>query len=114
MHMRFTRKGDRTDDMLDAVIAPLKMFSSDHLVICRAKADADNPDADIAILTLRDTFSGMTMCYPGKEKNAHETVIAYNHFVGGKQEDIKPRVIVKSDNAPALIEAAHTNPCLDS
>ena len=63
MQMRFSRKGDRTDDMLDAVIAPLKMFSSDHLVICRAKADADNPDADIAILTLRDTYSSMTMCY---------------------------------------------------
>ena len=94
--------------MLDAVIAPLKMLSSDHLVICRAKADSDNPDADIAVLTGRDTYSGLTMTYPGKEKGTRETPIAYNHFVGGKQEDIKPRVVVKSDNAPALIEAANT------
>ena len=62
--MRFVRTGDRRDDMLDAVIAPLKMISSDHLVICRAKADSDNPDADIAILTIRDSFSVITMCYP--------------------------------------------------
>ena len=47
------------------------------------------------------------MTYPGKEKDASKTIIAYNHFVGCKQEDIKPRVVVKSDNAPALIDAAH-------
>ena len=105
--MRFARSGDRKDDMFDAVIAPLKMISSEHLVICKAKAESDNPDAEIAVLTVRDTYSGIVMTHPGKEKDTRETVIAYNHFVGGKQEEIKPRVVVKSDNAPALIEAAH-------
>ena len=95
--MRFARSGDRKDDMLDAVIAILKMLSADHLVICKAKADSDSPDSDIAVLTVRDTFSGIVMTYPGEEKDAKETVIAYNHFVGGQQEGIKPRAVVKSD-----------------
>ena len=47
------------------------------------------------------------MTYPGKEKDSKERVIAYNHFVGGKREEIKPRVVVKSENAPALIDAAN-------
>ena len=47
------------------------------------------------------------MTYPGKEKDSKETVTAYNHFVGGKHEEIKLRVVVKSDNAPALIDAAN-------
>ena len=66
-----------------------------------------HPDSDIAYLTVRDVFSGILMTYPGKEKDAKETVIAYNDFVGGKQEDIKPRVVVKSDNASAFVDAAH-------
>ena len=103
--MRFVRT-DRKDDVLDAVVMPLKLLSSDHLVICRAKAASDNLDNDIACLTVRDVFSGVVMTYPGKEKDAKEIVTAYNHFAGGRQEDIKPRVVFKSDNALALIDAA--------
>ena len=96
IHMRFVNAGDRKDDDLDAVINILKMLSADHLVIRRAKSGSDNPDSDIACLTVRDVFSGIVMTYPGKEKDAKETVIAYNHSVGGKQEEVKPRVVVKS------------------
>ena len=72
--MRFVRTGDRKDDGLDAVIVPLKMLSSDHLVICRAKSDAHNPEQDIACLTVRNAFSGALMTYPGKEKT-QETLL---------------------------------------
>ena len=72
VEMRFTRSGD----MLDAVIAPLKVLSSDHLVICKAKAEADNADSEIAVLTVRDTYSGLTMTYPGRGKDIRETLIA--------------------------------------
>ena len=51
------------------------MLSADHLVICKAKADSDSPDSDITVLTARDTFSGIGMTYPGKEKDAKETVL---------------------------------------
>ena len=105
--MRSARTGERKDDGLDAVIEQLKMLSSDYVVICRAKSDSDNHDGEIACLTVRDSFSGATMTYPRKEKDATETVIAYSQFVGGKREEIKPRVVVKSDNALALIDAAH-------
>ena len=73
--MRFARTGERKDDGLDAVVEPLKVLSSDHLVICRAKADADNHDGEVACLAVRDTFSGVTMNYPGKENDAKETSI---------------------------------------
>ena len=56
IQMRFVRTGDRKDDGLDAVIVIFKMLSSDHLVICRAKDDSENPDNDIACLTARDVF----------------------------------------------------------
>ena len=59
-------------------------------------------------MTVRDTYSGVTMTYPGREKDAKETCVAYSHFVGGKCEEIKPKIVVKSDNAPALIDAANT------
>ena len=66
IQMRFVKTGDRKDDGLDAVIQPLKMLSSDHLVLCRANSDADNPEQDIACLTVRDVLSGAVMTYPGK------------------------------------------------
>ena len=90
--MRFARIGERKDNRLDVVIEPLSMLSSDNLVICRAKADSDNPDGEIACLTVRDSFSGAVMTYPGKEKDAKEMIAAYNHFVGANTRRSNPEL----------------------
>ena len=74
--MRFAMTGERKGDGLDAVIEPLNMLSPDHLVICRAKVDSDNPDGETACLTVRDSYSGVVMTCPGKERDASETLAA--------------------------------------
>ena len=59
------------------------------------------------MLTVRGTSSGVVLPYPGKGKDTKDTCVDYNDFAGGVA-DVRPRVVVKSDMALALIDVAES------
>mgnify|MGYP001348541255 FL=1 len=95
----FSRKKERKDDELPAVIKENQRIAADTVVVAKSAKSSNvavTSDGSIFHFIVRDEFSGMPYCWPQKNKDAETCRLCLKFFVGPGAES-SPDVIVKSD-----------------
>ena len=87
-HMRqasFSRKKERKDDELPAVIKEKQRIAADTVVVAKSAKSSNvavASDGSIFHFIVRDEFSGMPYCWPQKNKDAETCRLCLKFFVG--------------------------------
>ena len=116
---RFAKKGEPEDDGLQRVTKPNQRYSTDIVIVAKAKEDTANrsSDGDVCIQPVRDVFSGAALATALRERGFDRIYNNLKFFAGPAVRN--PNLLCKSDCAKEIINAVealgwHSEPSLEN